>query len=72
MGVPFTSVHFAGKLYVEPLEGSLLVKANEASLIALDPTGNEIGSFTGKKTENGIEFSITGEIPAIQYYLKVK
>ena len=72
MGVPFTSVHFAGKLYVEPLEGSLLVKANEASLTALDPTGNEIRSFTGKKTEKGIEFSITGEIPAVQYYLKVE
>ena len=66
------SVITVSDLQLEPLEGSLLVKANEASLTALDPTGNEIRSFTGKKTEKGIEFSITGEIPAVQYYLKVE
>ncbi|WP_461881500.1 hypothetical protein [Fusicatenibacter sp.] len=72
MGFSFTSVHFAGKLYAEPLEGKLLVKAKEAVLTALDPTGNEIETFAGKKTAEGIEFLLNGEIPAVQYQLKIE
>ncbi len=72
MGMPFTAVQFRGKLYAETLEGSLCVKADEAVLTALDPVGKEIGEIMGKTTEEGIRFSMTGELPGIQYYLKIK
>lgn len=72
MGIPFAAVKFKGKLYAETLEGSLLVKAEEASLKALSPVGEEIGEIQGEKSEDGICFRMTGELPGIQYHLMIK
>ena len=72
MGFPFTAVHFHGKLYAETLEGRIYVKAKEAVLTALDPTGNEIGRIEGKETEKGVCFLLSGNLPSVQYNLKIK
>lgn len=69
MGIPFTAVQFKGKLYAETLEGSLSVKAKEASLKVLSPVGEEIGEIKGEKSAEGIRFPVTGEFPGIQYHL---
>ena len=72
MGFPFTAVHFQGKLYAETLEGRIYVKVKEAVLTALDPTGNEIGRIEGKETEKGVCFLLPGNLPSVQYNLKIK
>lgn len=72
MGIPFTAVQFKGKLYAETLEGTLLVKAQEAALKVLSPVGEEIGEIAGEKTQDGIRFDMTGELPGIQYHLTIK
>lgn len=72
MGIPFTAVQFKGKLYAETLEGKIVVKAEEAILKVLDPVGEEIGEITGKKTSGGIQFTMTGELPGIQYHMIIQ
>lgn len=72
MGIPFTAVQFKGKLYAETLEGKIVVKAEEAILKVLDPVGEEIGEITGEKTSGGIQFTMTGELPGIQYHLIIQ
>ena len=54
------------------LEGRIYVKAKEAVLTALDPTGNEIGRIEGKETEKGVCFLLSGNLPSVQYNLKIK
>lgn len=72
MGIPFTSVHFKGKLYAETLEGSIVVKAEEAVLKVLSSIGEEIGEIPGEKISDGIHFTVRGDIPGVQYYLTLK
>ena len=68
-GFAFTMVRMDGKLYAETLEGSLLVKAENARLVALDPIGQEIGEISGTRTEGGILFEMKGDLPAVNYHL---
>lgn len=72
MGIQVTEVHFEGKLYAETLEGKLLVKAKEAVIKVLSPVGEEISQIEGEKTDQGIQFIMTGEIPGIQYHILMK
>lgn len=72
MGIPFTAVTFCGKLYVDTLEGSVCVKAEDAVLKVLNPVGEVIGEIIGDQTEDGIVFGITGEIPGVQYHVIMK
>ncbi len=71
-GISLTVVHFAGKLYAETLEGSITVKADKATLEALDVYGNLIEEIPGTVTENGIQFSLTGELSAVNFLLKTE
>ena len=68
-GFAFTMVRMDGKLYAETLEGSLLVKAEKARLITLDPIGREIGEIRGIKTETGVLFEMRGDLPGVNYHL---
>ena len=68
-GLQFTMVRLAGKLYAETLEGSLLVKADSARLVALDPVGQVLGEIPGEETEEGIRFIMKGDLPGVQYHL---
>lgn len=72
MGMRFTAVAFAGKLYAETLEGTLCVKAEEAVLRILNPTGKVIREMTGEKTEDGTRFTLAGDVPGVQYHLITK
>lgn len=72
MGICFTAVTLKGKLYAETLEGSILVKADEAVLEVLDPTGEVIGEIRGEKERDGIRFAMTGEHASVQYHLIIK
>ena len=68
-GFAFTMVRMDGKLYAETLEGSILVKAQKAKLIALDPIGQEIGEISGVQTDKGICFEMKGNLPGVHYHL---
>ncbi len=72
MGICFTAVTLKGKLYAETLEGSILVRADEAVLEALDPTGAVLGEIRGEKERDGIRFAMTGEHASVQYHLIIK
>ena len=72
MGFPLTSVVFRGKLYVDTLEGEIHVKARDAVLQALSPTGEVITEIAGEKSKEGICFKMTGEIPSVQFCLRIK
>lgn len=72
MGICFTAVTLKGKLYAETLEGSILVRADEAVLEALDPTGAVLGESRGEKERDGIRFAMTGEHASVQYHLIIK
>lgn len=68
-GVRFTMVRMDGKLYAETLEGNVHVKAKQAKLVVLDPSGQELGEISGKQEENGIRFDVQGDLPGVQYHL---
>lgn len=68
-GFAFAMVRMDGKLYAETLEGSILVKAQKAKLIALDPIGQEIGEISGVQTDKGICFEMKGNLPGVHYHL---
>ena len=68
-GIQFTIVRLDGKLYAETLEGSLLVKAGSAKLTALDPIGNVLGDIPGVPEKDGIRFTMTGDLPGVNYHL---
>ena len=72
MGIPFTAVKFRGKLYAETLEGSLLVRAGKASVTALSPVGEVIGEIPGSESAEGVLFEMTGELPGVQYHLRIE
>lgn len=71
MGITFTNVALHGKLYADTLEGTICVKAKDAVLTALDTYGNPIGEIAGEKTEDGVIFTLDGNVAAINYVLKV-
>ncbi len=71
-GLQFTMVRKDGKLYAETLEGSILVRAASARLIALDPVGNELGEIQGQKQENDVLFNMLGDLPGVQYLLTIE
>lgn len=70
-GLKFTMVRMDGKLYAETLEGSLVVKAEDARLTVLDPAGREIGTIEGEKCDDGIRFAMKGDLPGVQYHLTI-
>lgn len=71
-GYPMTTVIFRGKLYVETLEGSIVVKATAATLEVLDPTGHVLAVMQGIKEDGKVEFHLAGDIPGVQYHLLTK
>ena len=71
MGISFTAVTFQGKLFVETLEGTLLVKAEAARFEVLNPVGEPIGSYEGEKTREGVRFKLTGEFAGANYILHI-
>ncbi|MCM1026978.1 MAG: hypothetical protein NC432_11115 [Roseburia sp.] len=69
MGIPFTNCVFRGKLYAETLEGSILVKAEAATLEILNPVGEVLATMEGEKTAEGVRFTLDGSVPGVQYRL---
>jgi hypothetical protein len=72
MGMPFTAVEMKGKLYAETLEGAIHVKAENATLQILNPVGEILAEIDGEKVGEDICFVLSGEIPGVQYHLKIK
>lgn len=69
MGIPFTAVTFAGKLYVETLEGEILVKARRARLEILDTEGNTLAVMEDESQTGEICFALDGSVASVQYHL---
>ena len=61
-----------GKLYADTMEGLLAVKAEAATLTALDMVGNVLAEITGEKNGSGIVFTLDGTLPAVHYVLKIQ
>lgn len=72
MGMPFTAVEMKGKLYAETLEGILYVKAENATLQILNPVGGILSEMNGERNGENICFTLTGEVPGVQYHLIIK
>ncbi len=60
-----------GKLYADTLEGMIFVKSAQAKLTALSVTGKVIAEIPGTHSEDGTAFEIQGDLPAVQYLLKL-
>lgn len=71
MGMPFTAVEMKGKLYAETLEGTLHVKAENATLQILNPVGEVLTEMDGKKADKDICFVLNGNVPGVQYHLSI-
>lgn len=73
-GMPFefTAVAMKGKLYVETLEGSIRVKAEDARLEILSPIGDVLTQMDGEKAGEEVHFILDGSIPGVQYRLMIK
>lgn len=71
-GITFTAVSMGGKIYVDTFKGTLCVKSEDAILQVLDTTGSLIQEVIGKQTTEGVQFDLTGEIPGVQFLLKLK
>lgn len=70
-GISFTMVRMDGKLYAEVLDGSMIVRAENARLFALDPIGQVLGEIAGVREENGIRFDMKGDFAGVNYHLIV-
>lgn len=69
MGITFTNVTIAGKLFAETLEGEICVRGERASLQILSPVG-EVLSFMREESENGfVSFVLDGSVPGVSYHL---
>ena len=68
-GLKFTIVRMDGKLYAETLEGTLRVKAENATLEILNPVGDVLAVIEGQKDGDEVCFVLRGDIPGIQYHL---
>lgn len=66
-------VHMKGKLYLDSLEGSIMIKnSNEANLIELDSYGKTISSTKKQCNNQGIiEFTFDGSNKTANYELKL-
>ncbi len=71
-GISYTEVSFKGKLYVETLEGILLVKARRAALQILNPVGEVLERRQGEKRGEYISFALNGESCGVQFYLQIE
>lgn len=71
MGIPFTAVHFDGKLFAETLEGSLSVAAAHASLELLDTEGNVISTLHADGIDGVATFDLDGAQAGVQYLLHI-
>ena len=72
MGMPFTAVEMKGKLYAETLEGTLRVKAENATLQILNPVGEVLAEMDGEKAGGDICFVLNGDVPGVQYHLRIE
>ena len=72
MGMPFTAVEMKGKLYAETLEGTLHVKAENATLQILNPVGEVLAEMDGEKAGGDICFVLNGDVPGVQYHLRIE
>lgn len=72
MGITYTEVALKGKLYVETLEGVIWVKARRATLQILNPIGEVLKITEGEKKGENILFALNGEIPGVQFYLRIE
>ncbi len=70
-GISMTMVRKDGKLYAETLDGTVLVKAKGVRMIGMDLCGNELGEIPGVPTEDGTLFTLTGDLPALQYRIEL-
>ena len=66
-GISMTLVRKDGKLYAETLVGTVKVKAKGVRMIGMDLCGNELGEIPGVPMEDGTLFTLTGDLPALQY-----
>ena len=71
-GLQFTIVRLDGKLYAESLEGSLCVKAQQATLRILSPIGDVLAELEGEQSGDEVVFELKGDVPGVQYHLIVK
>ena len=71
-GLQFTIVRLDGKLYAETLEGSLCVKAQQATLLILSPIGDVLAELEGEQSGDEVVFELKGDVPGVQYHLIVK
>lgn len=71
-GIPFSAVVLKGKLYADTLEGSIYVKAQNAVLQVLNPTGTILSEVEGEHTTDGVQFNLDGSIPGVQFVLKIE
>lgn len=69
MGFPFTNVTIAGKLFAETLEGTLRVKAKQATLEILSPIGEVLNTLTGTSDGEFTRFDLDGSAAGVQYRL---
>lgn len=72
MGISFTACKFRGKLYAETLEGKIIVQAEDAVLRVLNPVGEILEELFGEKKEDTVIFTMTGNVPGVQYHLILK
>lgn len=72
MGFALNIVTFAGKLYAETLEGTLMVEAGEAVLQILSPVGEVLKEIIGEKRGENVIFELDGSTAGVQYHLIIK
>lgn len=64
-----TTIHLAGKLYADVLEGVIEVKTQHAVLTALSPTGELMANIPGICVPDGMRFDLHGDLAALHYHL---
>lgn len=67
-----TTVNHQGKLYADTPEGTLFVRCNSATLTVLDTVGVPITQIEGTPFEDGMNFTLDGNIPAVHFLLERK
>ncbi len=72
MGFPMTMVTVEGKLFVETLEGDVVVLAPSAKLRMLDVYGAEIAVSEGEACAEGTVFHLDGSMPAAQFVIELE
>lgn len=70
-GIDFTAVALAGKVAADTLEGAIEV-VGDATLLALDCHGHQVAEIPAEPTESGTRFHLAGDIPAVNYHLRLR